>query len=88
MLRQEGSSVSSLTGDACWGRADSGMWGGICPFFPDLAAPPPLSALCPDRPLPAKKVTQEDVRVMLNLLEEVCAASLPEPAQASARPPH
>ncbi|KAI5219221.1 Huntingtin-Associated Protein 1 [Manis pentadactyla] len=27
-------------------------------------------ALCPDRPLPAKKVTQEDVKVMLNLLEE------------------
>uniref|UniRef100_A0A8C0YU96 HAP1 N-terminal domain-containing protein n=1 Tax=Canis lupus familiaris TaxID=9615 RepID=A0A8C0YU96_CANLF len=28
-------------------------------------------ALCPDRPLPVK-ITQEDVKVMLNLLEEVC----------------
>uniref|UniRef100_A0A8C0NSN7 HAP1 N-terminal domain-containing protein n=1 Tax=Canis lupus familiaris TaxID=9615 RepID=A0A8C0NSN7_CANLF len=30
-------------------------------------------ALCPDRPLPVK-ITQEDVKVMLNLLEEVCTA--------------
>ena len=39
----------------------------------DPATPPAFAALCPDRPLPVK-ITQEDVKVMLNLLEEVCTA--------------
>ncbi|PNI34018.1 HAP1 isoform 4 [Pan troglodytes] len=33
-------------------------------------------ALCPNLPLPVKKITQEDVKVMLYLLEEVCTAFL------------
>ena len=47
------------------------MWGRIRPPpFPDPAAPSAFAALCPDRPPPVK-ITQEDVRLMLNLLEEV-----------------
>ncbi|NP_001073339.1 huntingtin-associated protein 1 isoform 3 [Homo sapiens] len=33
-------------------------------------------ALCPNLPPPVKKITQEDVKVMLYLLEEVCTAFL------------
>lgn len=47
------------------------------PAFPDLAAPLSLAALCPDRPLAVKKITQEDVKVMLSLLEEVCYLPCP-----------
>lgn len=51
------------------------MWGGICPPFPDSVALPAFAALCPDRPPPVK-ITQEDVKLMLKLLEEVCTAFL------------
>lgn len=49
------------------------MWGRICPPFPDPGASLVFAALCPDR-TPPVKITQEDVRLMLNLLEEVCTA--------------
>lgn len=41
--------------------------------FPTLASTPAFAALCPDQPPPAE-ITQEDVKVMLNLLEKLCTA--------------
>lgn len=59
--------------------------GSIC-YFSDLVGlffpSPPFAALCPNPP-PVKKITQEDIKVMLYLLEEVGTTF---PTQASSRP--
>ena len=58
------------------------MQGSRRPPFPDLAVPLSLAALCPDRPLSVKKIAQEDVKAMTDLLEEVPPPN-PEPATLS-----